>query len=262
MPLLGTRGGGSVQGFGRGNATGGGGAPAFYTSGVAARNAGNTTSGWYPIKTSGMATARQVYVNMTDDGGGWMLISYKPNNTTGGIGYPGAWSNGEGTLNHLTVRVEDLWYHNGSAQCTSVLKMGKASATTTPDLASFTIANKVVYSNPGILNLWEGGPTGSSTFVADASALNGTWSPIKGHTAMTSSLTVIAPSDWLYNQGNSFYWTPCGPSTDTTSLRSGNAQGTGSWMNTMNTDFYGLSDVAAGASSNTLGAQSIAVFVR
>jgi hypothetical protein len=41
-------------------------------------NAGQTTSGWYYIQTSSMVTARQVYCNMTDEGGGWMLIAYTP----------------------------------------------------------------------------------------------------------------------------------------------------------------------------------------
>ena len=33
-------------------------------------NSGNTSNGWYWIKTSNMANARQVYCNMTDSGGG------------------------------------------------------------------------------------------------------------------------------------------------------------------------------------------------
>jgi hypothetical protein len=41
-------------------------------------NSGQTSSGWYYIKTSTMGSARQVYCNMTDESGGWMLIAYTP----------------------------------------------------------------------------------------------------------------------------------------------------------------------------------------
>ena len=37
-------------------------------------NSGQTASGWYYIKTSTMASPLQVYCNMTDESGGWMLI--------------------------------------------------------------------------------------------------------------------------------------------------------------------------------------------
>lgn len=39
--------------------------------------------GWYWIQTSGMASARRAWCNLTDEGGGWMLIAYAPSfNTT------------------------------------------------------------------------------------------------------------------------------------------------------------------------------------
>ncbi len=99
-------------------------------------DSGQTTSGWYWIKTSSMSTARLVYCNMTDQGGGWMLISYNPNNTgvTAGISYPNVWTSGAGGLfsNKFCVDVQQLWYHNGVYQCTQVMKMASPTASRTP----------------------------------------------------------------------------------------------------------------------------------
>lgn len=223
-------------------------------------NSGGTSSGWYYIQTSTMASPLQVYCNMTDQGGGWMLISYNPNDSAGGttgIIYPNLWTNGQGTLNRLAVKAMDLWYHNGSAQCSGVMKMATTVANQTPLLANMTIANKVVYSNPSILSLSTVNPT---ALVAGATFLNGTWSPVKGHTQMTTNLTVTAPSDWLY-QANS-WWTVCGPSTDTATLRSGNAQGTGSWTNPTTSNIYGVADVAAAGNSGRTDLLTYAVYIK
>jgi hypothetical protein len=46
-----------------------------------------------------MASARQIYCNMTDQGGGWMLMTYSPDNTTSpGIPYPNQWLGGTGSF--------------------------------------------------------------------------------------------------------------------------------------------------------------------
>ena len=227
-------------------------------------NAGQTTSGWYYIQTSTMTSPQQVYCNMTDDGGGWMLISYNPTaSTTGSLGmlYPNAWVNGNGTLNRLSAKTMDLWYHNSSAQCTQVMKMATNTTSQTPLLSNMTIANKVVYSNPSNLNLI---PI-SSNFAAfvNNTPMTGSWTGLKGHTLMTGPLTVNAPGDWMYNTGASMYWTVCGPSTDLQAQgRSGNAHGTGSWTNITSSDYYGLKDVAAATSSQSTGIQSVAFYIK
>ena len=67
------------------------------------------------IKTSGMSIARNVYCNMTDQRGGWMLISYNPTNTvTVGNAYPNVWTSGAGASfsNKFCVDAQDLWYNN------------------------------------------------------------------------------------------------------------------------------------------------------
>lgn len=227
-------------------------------------NSGQTISGWYYIQTSTMASPRQVYCNMTDQGGGWMLISYNPTaSTTGSLGmlYPNAWVNGEGTLNRLSAKTMDLWFHNGTSQCTSVMKMATNTTSQVPLLANMTIANKVVYTNPNNLNL----TTDLTNFAAfvNNTPMAGTWTGVKGHTFMSTSLSVNAPGDWMYNNGTSMYWTVCGPSTDLNSTgRSGNAQGTGSWMNRTSSDYYGLKDVAANTNSQSLGINSVAFYIK
>ena len=234
------------------------------TSAVQLYNAGQTTSGWYYIQTSTMGSPQQVYCNMTDDGGGWMLISYNPNASSGGTTgmlYPNAWVNGNGTLNRLSAKTMDLWFHNGVYQCTSVMKMATNTAAQTPLLANMTISNKVVYTNPGNLNLTTD-LTNFASFVNNT-PMTGSWTGLKGHTLMTGSLTVNAPGDWMYNTGISMYWTVCGPSTDLQAQgRSGNAQGTGSWVNRTSSDYYGFKDVAAGTNAQSLGIQSVAFYIK
>ena len=239
----------------------------FGNPGVSAQdilNSGQTQSDWYYIQTSTMAQPKQVYCNMTDEGGGWMLIGYTPsyNGATGGIsaglGYPNTWQNGEGTLNKLRVSTMDLWFNNGSSQCTQVMKMANTAYGQVPLLANMQIANKVVYSNPSNLLL-----SSVSTYPAfvNNTPMTGTWSPIKGHTLMTTSLAVNAPGDWIYQTGN--WWTVCGPSTELQAQgRSGNAQGTGSWTNPTLNNLYGMSNVAASTNSLRTDIQSYAVYIK
>lgn len=228
-------------------------------------NSGQTTSGWYYIKTSTMGTAKQVYCNMTDESGGWMLIGYTPsfNNANGGLGvglnYPNTWENGQGTFNRMRVSAMDLWYNNSVAQCTQVLKMATTSYNQIPLLANMTIANKVIYSNPS--NLLLSAVSNYPAFVNNT-PMTGTWYPVKGHTLMNTSLVVNAPGDWIY-QVNNQWWTVCGPSTDlNVQGRSGNAQGTGSWTNPTQNVIYGMANVAANANCNRTDIQSYAVFIK
>lgn len=228
-------------------------------------DSGQTESGWYYVQTSTMAQSRQVYCNMTDNGGGWMLISYTPsfNNTTGGLGagsrYPNTWENGEGTFNRLRVSTMDLWYHNSSAQCTQVMKMATTTYNQIPLLDNMEIANKVVYGNPGNLSL---STVSNYPAFVNNTPMTGTWSPIKGHTLMSTSLDVNAPGDWIFVINNS-WWTVCGPSTQLSPEgRSGNAQGTGSWTNPSNSSVYGVRDVTAGSGSLRSDIQTYAVFIK
>lgn len=227
-------------------------------------DSGQTSSGWYYIQTSTMAQPKQVYCNMTDESGGWMLIGYTPsfNNTNGGLGlglsYPNTWQNGEGTFNRLRVSTMDLWYHNGSAQCTQVMKMATTTYNQTPLLENMTIANKVVYNNPGNLSL---STVSNYPSFVNNTPMTGTWSPIKGHTLMSTSLSVNAPGDWIYQVG--VWWTTCGPSTQLSADgRSGNAQGTGSWTNPGNSNLYGMSNVAATTNSLRTDIQTYAVYIK
>lgn len=229
-------------------------------------NSGQTVSGWYYIKTSTMASSRRVYCNMTDEGGGWMLIAYTPGFTgasvggiTAGLGYPNAWENGEGTLNKLRTKTMDLWFHNSVYQCTQVLKMASTTASRTPLLANMDIANKVVYTNPS--NLLLSSVAGYPAFVNNT-PMTGTWSPVKGHTVMNTSLSVNAPGDWIFAT-NTSWWTVCGPSTELQAQgRSANAQGTGSWTNPTSNQLYGMANVATNANSLRSDINSYAVYIK
>lgn len=228
-------------------------------------NSGQTTSGWYYIKTSTMGSARQVYCNMTDEGGGWMLIAYTPGFTgtsvggiTAGLGYPNTWENGEGTLNKLRASTMDLWFNNSVAQCSQVLKMASSSASLTPLLSNMSIANKIVYTNPS--NLLLSTVSNYPAFVNNT-PMTGTWYPVKGHTQMSTNLAVNAPGDWIY--AVSSWWTVCGPSTELQAQgRSGNAQGTGSWTNPSANNLYGMADVSANATSLRTDINSYAVYIK
>lgn len=228
-------------------------------------DSGQTASDWYYIQTSTMPSPLQVYCNMTDESGGWMLIGYTPGFTgtsvagvTAGLSYPNAWTNGQGALDRLRVSTMDLWFHDGAAQCTSVLKMATTSASQTPLLANMTIANKVIYDNPS--NLLLSTVSNYPAFVNNT-PMTGTWYPVKGHTVMTTSLAVNAPGDWIYQAGS--WWTVCGPSTDLNATgRSGNAQGTGSWTNPASNNLYGMANVAATTNSQRTDINSYAVYIK
>ena len=228
-------------------------------------DSGQTASDWYYIQTSTMPSPLQVYCNMDDESGGWMLIAYTPSlgNVGGiagasGISYPNAWTNGQGTLNRLRVSTMDLWFHDGAAQCTQVMKMATTSTSQTPLLANMSIANKVVYNNPSNLLL-----STLATYPAfvNNTPMTGTWSPIKGHTVMTTPLVVNAPGDWIYAVNS--WWTVCGPSTELQAQgRSSNAQGTGSWTNPTTNQLYGMANVAAAANCLRTDLQTYAVYIK
>lgn len=236
----------------------------------AVQNAGSTNNGWYWIKTSRMATARQVYCNLTDAGGGWMCISYNGTKQSGtviqrGQFYPCAWSNGQGTLSgQFSVDVMDLWYHNNSNQCSNLLRLATNTSNDVPTISNSYIAHQCIYTtNASRLSTTASGVQGTGVFDPAAVLMNTTWSSIKGYTLMTT-LTTNAASDWMYNTGTNFYWNPVLPSTDSNNIRSGNAQGTGGWMRTQDRDSWGLSNVAFNASSggNLFTGNTLAIFVR
>lgn len=167
---------------------------------------GVNTDGWYYIKTSTMASAKQVYCNMTDDGGGWMLVSYHPQASTSndGVYYPNTWNGGEGSLTYkMSVNTMDLWYNNGTVQATSVMRMSNKSNAITPLLANITMASKIVYSNPSNLTLSVTNPVA----IVNNTTMNGTWSNLKGFTVnggLTLAGAVVGPGDWLVTATD--YW--------------------------------------------------------
>ncbi len=228
-------------------------------------NSGQTTSGWYYIKTSQMASPKQVYCNMTDEGGGWMLISYNPTNTvTQGNLYPNKWSYTSGSFSSkFNVDAQDLWYNNGTYQCTQVMKMASTTASLTPLLSGMEIANKVIYNNPGNLIISRTFSSTQSAVTVNNTPMGGSWSGIKGHTLMTGTLNVNAPGDWIY-VANSVWWTVCGPSTayPDSQGRSGNGQGSGSWTNISNNNIYGMSNVATNGSSQRIDIKTYAVYIK
>ena len=98
-----------------------------YSSGVEAYNAGNTTDGFYNIKLPSWSTAKSVYCDMTNDGGGWMLWGQRVSSSpTLDIRYTGTLSGfaadaTKGYLNEMTDLSQsgfiDLWpYFDGTKQ--------------------------------------------------------------------------------------------------------------------------------------------------
>jgi len=98
-----------------------------YSSGVEAYNAGNTTDGFYNIKLPSWSTAKSVYCDMTNDGGGWMLWGQRISSShTLDIRYTGTLSGyaadaAKGYLNEITDLSQsgfiDLWpYFDGTKQ--------------------------------------------------------------------------------------------------------------------------------------------------
>ena len=228
-------------------------------------NSGQTTDGWYYIQTSNMGSPRQIYCNMTDQGGGWMLMTYNPNvNTSAGTPYPNQWIGGTGSFaSIISIDTRQVWYHSGTAQCTQVMKMATSAATSsTPLLTNMQIANKVVYTNPNNLQLTATFSFTNAVFVNNT-PMSGTWSGIKGHTLMTGNLNVNAPGDWVYATTGQ-WWTVCGPSTAYPDAqgRSGNAQGSGSWTNNGSNFIYGMADVATTSNSNRTDIKTYAVYIK
>ncbi len=180
-------------------------------SAVQLYNAGVRTNGWYWIKTNMMTSSVQVYCNQTDNGGGWMLISYNPSGSTQlGYPYPNADSGSLQTPSFIKHyrNAENLWYStSGSAQCNSVMRMA-STASVQPHLANCSVAHSVTYSNPNALDI----DTNATQTLKLSPALTGSWSAIKGFTAMTaSSYPVAAPCDWLYDVAG--WWTVAGPTS-------------------------------------------------
>jgi hypothetical protein len=232
---------------------------------------GNTSNGWYWIKTSRMAEARQVYCNMVDAGGGWMCVSYSGNKQAAattqlrGQFYPAAWSNGQGTLSgQFAVDVMDLWYHNGVNQCSNLLRLATTVVNDVPTVANSYIAHQCVYtSNAGRISTTASGVQGTGVLDPVAVLIPTLWSSIKGYTLM-SQYNTNCPSDWMYNTGTNFYWIPVLPTDSSNIIRTGSGQGIGGWMRTQDKDSWGLSNVASNASSsgNTFPGATLAVFVK
>jgi hypothetical protein len=232
-------------------------------SAVQLYNSGVRTNGWYYIKTNMMTSSVQVYCNQTDNGGGWMLISYNPSGSTQpGYPYPNMFSGSVvSSFSKHIADTEKLWYNDsGSAQCNSVMRMA-STASVQPHLSNCSIAHQTVYNNPNALDL----TTGTGSYILKNSApLTGSWSAIKGYTFMTaSSYPVAAPCDWLYDTGN--WWTVAGPTNaypDAPYGRSGNGQGTGGWTNRVANNIYGLSNITTIQSSNNTTYKTLAVYIK
>jgi hypothetical protein len=237
---------------------------------IAVQNAGSTSNGWYWIKTSRMPVARQVYCNLTDAGGGWMCVSYSGTKQSAtpalrGQFYPCAWSGGAGVLSgQFAVDVMDLWYHNGTNQCSNLLRLATNTVNDTPTVTNSFIAHQCTYTtNAGRLSTTTSGVQGTGVLDPAAILMATTWSAVKGYTLMTTQTTNTA-SDWMYNAGANFYWNPVLPSTDSNSIRSGSGTGIGGWMRTQDRDSWGLANVASnvGSSGSSFAGNTLAVFVR
>lgn len=240
-------------------------------SAVAAYNAGNVTNGWYWIKTSGMTSARQVWCNQQDNGGGWMLASYNGNKqsvvtATAGQFYPVAWSNGEGTLSgQFSINVMDVWYNGGSNQCSNVMRMASSTSNAVPTLANSYIAHSVTYTtNANKLSLTPAsGVQGTGVFSTSNVLMTGLWSNVKGYTILSNYTITSNDSDWMYNTGASFFWIVCQSINGTS--RGGSGTDTGSWMRTQGKDSWGLlSNCTVGGSSSgsTFPGNTLAVFIK
>lgn len=233
-------------------------------SAVQLYDSGVRTDGWYYIKTNMMTSSVQVYCNQTDNGGGWMLVSYNPSGSTQtGYPYPNADSGSLQTPSFIKHyrNAENLWYStSGSAQCNSVMRMA-STASVQPHLSNCSIAHSVTYTNPNVLDI---STTTSPNTLKLSPPLTGSWSPIKGYTVMTNpTYPVAAPCDWLYDTAN--WWTVAGPTSaypDAPYGRSGNAQGTGGWTNRISNNIYGLSNVSTTTNSQNSTYKTLAVYIK
>lgn len=232
-------------------------------SAVQLYNAGVRTNGWYWIKTGMMTGSVQVYCNQTDNGGGWMLVSYNPSGSTQlGYPYPNADSGSLSTPSFIKHyrNAENLWFNmSGSAQCNSVMRMA-STASVQPHLSNCSIAHQTVYNNPNVLDI----DTRATQILKLSAPLTGSWTALKGYTFMTGSLPVAAPCDWLYDTAN--WWTTNGPTNvypDAPYGRSGNALGTGGWTNRLSNQVYGLLGTATTTTSvNTTNFNTLAVYIK
>ena len=109
-------------------------------------------------------------------------------------------------------------------------------------------SSRVVWNNPEYFKEMS---TANAVFQTGY-PLDGKWYNVLNQGQLGDNLPVLAPCDWLYSEGSSFYWLPCGPTDDyyeeerrtdsgggSSTGRSGNAQTTGMWMHNGNTNFYG-----------------------
>lgn len=234
-------------------------------SAVQLYNSGVRTNGWYYIKTNMMTSSVQVYCNQTDNGGGWMLVSYNPSGSIQtGYPYPNADSGSLQTPSFIKHyrNAENLWYNNsGSAQCNSVMRMA-STASVQPHLSNCSIAHQTVYNNPNVLDI---STTASPNTLKLSAPLTGSWSALKGYTFMTaSSYPIAAPCDWLYDTAN--WWTTNGPTNaypDAPYGRSGNAAGTGGWTNRVSNNVYGMAgNVTTIQSSQISNFNTLAVYIK
>ena len=233
-------------------------------SAVQLYNSGVRTNGWYWIKTNMMTSSVQVYCNQTDNGGGWMLISYNPSGSTQvGYPYPNADSGSLQTPSFIKHyrNAENLWYNNsGSAQCNSVMRMA-STASVQPHLSNCSIAHQTVYNNPNVLDI----DTNVTQTLKLSAPLTGSWTALKGYTFMTaSSYPVAVPCDWLYDATN--WWTTNGPTNvypDAPYGRSGNALGTGGWTNRTSNNVYGMAgNVTTIQSAQISNFNTLAVYIK
>lgn len=227
---------------------------------------GVRTNGWYWIKTGMMTSSVQVYCNQTDNGGGWMLVSYNPSGSTQvGYLYPNTDTGSLQTTSFIkhSRNAENLWYSvSGSAQCNSVMRMA-STASVEPLLSNCSIAHQAVYNNPNALDI---STTASPNTLKSSAPLTGSWTALKGYTIMTaSSYPIAAPCDWLYDTAN--WWTVAGPTNaypDAPYGRSGNAQGTGAWTNRLANQIYGLVPNATTTTNNVIRTDlnTVAVYIK
>ena len=269
MPMIITRANASAKGFGFAGVSKKG---TYTNPGVSAKDiqlSGVSTNGWYYIKTSTMTTPKLVYCNMTDNGGGWMLVAYNANSfsaSPAGNPIPNQWANGQGTFptnSYMLANINDLWFNNGSPQCINAMRMKSPNTQQIPILANMDVAYYVVYAS-GAFQFPATGFNPTSYTLNSGNGINLTWYNLKGYTQMTGPLSSNAPIDWMYNTGSSYYYTICGPSSNVqTDGRSGSGAGTGSWTNSKTNDLYGLLDVDANTTSASgQVTQTYAVYIR
>ena len=231
---------------------------------------GNTSNGWYWMKTSKMSNALQVYCNMEDAGGGWMCVSYagvKQSGLATGQWYPVAWSNGAGTLSgQFATNIMDLWYHNGSNQCSNMMRVGCYGANAVPTLSNAFVAHSLTFtSNAGLLSTpIQCGVAGIGVFDPAATFMRTTWTALKGYTFLSTIFTQTA-SDLMYNTGTNFYWNLSLPTGQSNQLRSGSALDVGGWMRTQNKDSWGLLSsitINTNSSGTAYPGNTLAVFIK